>query len=94
MRIGLACTIEDVLGPLLHWTMDDHRPLDTELETYAAGRLGWSVLRRRGVNYADVLAGLGRLGLRPPIAPMSGPNVAARQRGIALLKSLLGPPKQ
>ena len=32
---------------------------------------------------------LGDLGLRPPIAPMVGPNVEARQRGIKLLQEAL-----
>jgi hypothetical protein len=47
-------------------------------------------LRRTGFeNYVDVLAALGDLGLRPPIAPMEGPNVEARQRGRALLRQAL-----
>ena len=52
-----------------------------ELRAYAAGEFGWSTLRDRGVPYQDVLAGLGALGLRPPTAPMEGPNVEARLRG-------------
>ena len=32
-------------------------------------------------DYVQVLGGLGELGLRPPIAPMEGPNFAARERG-------------
>jgi hypothetical protein len=57
---------------------------------YAAGEITWSALRRRGFdNYVDVLAELGKLGLRPPVAPMEGPNVEARQRGRALLRQAL-----
>jgi hypothetical protein len=32
---------------------------------------------------------LGELGLRPPLAPMRGPSVVARQRGIAILREAL-----
>lgn len=60
------------------------------IRQYAAGEVTWHALRERGIeSYLDVLSGLGRLGLRPPIAPMEGPNVAARQRGIALLRQAL-----
>jgi len=63
---------------------------DKLLRHYAAGEITWSTLRERGFdNYLDVLAGLGRLGLRPPVAPMTGPNVAARERGRALLRQAL-----
>ena len=62
----------------------------TLLQNYAAGQVSWSELRGKGFDdYAAVLAGLGELGLRPPIAPMSGPNVAARERGRAQLARLL-----
>jgi hypothetical protein len=68
-------------------TNDDR---DEMLRRYAAGEITWSSLRERGFdNYLDVLAGLGRLGLRPPVAPMDGPNVAARERGRALLRRAL-----
>jgi hypothetical protein len=68
-------------------TNDDQ---DKMLRRYAAGEITWSFLRDRGFdNYLDVLAGLGRLGLRPPVAPMEGPNVAARERGRALLRQAL-----
>ena len=60
-----------------------------EIRSYAAGDLGWAQLRDRGVSYYQELAGLGDLGLRPPIAPMGGPNVEARQRGIKLLQEAL-----
>ena len=57
------------------------------IRQYAAGEITWRALRERGIeSYLDVLAGLG---LRPPIAPMEGPNVAARQLGIALLRQAL-----
>jgi hypothetical protein len=60
------------------------------IREYAAGEITWSALRRRGFdNYLDVLTELGKLGLRPPIAPMDGPNVEDRQRGRALLRQAL-----
>lgn len=60
------------------------------IRQYAAGEITWSALRTRGFdNYLDVLAELGKLGLRPPIAPMDGPNVETRQRGRALLRQAL-----
>jgi hypothetical protein len=60
------------------------------IRQYAAGEITWHTLRERGFdNYVDVLAGLGRLGLRPPVAPMDGPNVEARQRGRALIREAL-----
>jgi hypothetical protein len=65
---------------------------DTEklIRQYATGEITWSVLRKRGFdNYLDVLTELGKLGLRPPVAPMDGPNVEARQRGRALLRQAL-----
>lgn len=63
---------------------------DALLRQYAAGEITWTSLRGRGVeNYRDVLAGLGRLGLRPPVAPMEGPNVEARERGRALVRRAL-----
>jgi hypothetical protein len=56
------------------------------IRRYAAGEITWHDLRELGFdNCVDVLAGLGRLELRPPIAPMTGPNVAARERGAAVL---------
>jgi hypothetical protein len=65
---------------------------DTEklIRQYATGEITWSSLRRRGFdNYLDVLTELGKLGLRPPVAPMDGPNVEVRQRGRALLRQAL-----
>jgi hypothetical protein len=65
-------------------------PAESErlIRQYAAGEVSWSALRdRHGFNtYLDVLAGLGALGLRPPMAPMEGPNVEARRRGRAILR--------
>lgn len=50
------------------------------IRQYAAGEITWRALRSRGIeSYLDVLAGLGRLGLRPPMAPMEG----AERRGSA-----------
>jgi hypothetical protein len=66
--------------------------LDQEklLRQYAAGDITWALLRQRGLeNYRDVLAGLGGLGLRPPIAPMEGPNVEARTRARAVIRDAL-----
>ncbi len=67
---------------------------DTEREKlirqYAAGGITWYALRERGFeDYIEVLGALGALGLRPPIAPMEGPNVAARERGRAMLREAL-----
>ena len=60
------------------------------LRRYAAGEITWSALRDRGFEtYADVLAGLGELQLRPPTAPMEGPNVTARERGRAYIREAL-----
>ena len=54
---------------------------DQLIRRYAAGDISWSALRERGFDrYGQVLAALGERGLRPPIAPMDGPNVAARER--------------
>ena len=63
---------------------------DTLLRDYAAGEITWTSLRGRGIeNYRDVLAGLGRLKLRPPVAPMDGPNVAARLRAREMIRDAL-----
>jgi hypothetical protein len=65
-------------------------PAESErlIRQYADGQISWSALRdRHGFDtYLDVLASLGELGLRPPIAPMEGPNVEARRRGRAILR--------
>jgi hypothetical protein len=63
---------------------------ETLIRQYAAGEITWRALRERGFdNYVQVLGALGKLGLRPPIAPMEGPNVDARQRGRAMLRRAL-----
>ena len=60
------------------------------LRAYASGAVSWRELREQGFDdYIQVLGGLGELGLRPPIAPMSGPNVEARRRGREKLARLL-----
>lgn len=60
------------------------------LRQYAAGEVTWASLRGRGIaNYRDVLAGLGELGLRPPAAPMDGPNAEARRGGRAVVRQAL-----
>ncbi len=60
------------------------------IRQYAAGEITWRVLRERGFdNYVQILGALGELGLRPPVAPMAGPNVEARQRGRAIIRAAL-----
>lgn len=60
------------------------------IRSYAAGKIAWSTVRERGIdNYLDVLAELGRLGLRPPVAPLDGPNREARERGRAIIREAL-----
>jgi hypothetical protein len=60
------------------------------IRQYAAGEITWSLLRQKGFdNYRQVLAGLGELGLRPPMAPMDGPNVASRERARATIREAL-----
>lgn len=63
---------------------------DKLIRQYAAAEISWSALRARGFeSYVQVLAALGERGLRPPIAPMDGPNVAARERGRAFIREAL-----
>lgn len=60
------------------------------IRQYAAGEVTWHTLRERGFeDYVQVLGALGELGLRPPIAPMEGPNVEARRRGRAIIREAL-----
>jgi hypothetical protein len=60
------------------------------IRQYANGKITWHALQERGFrDYVEVLAGLGELGLRPPVAPMEGPNVAARERGRRILRERL-----
>lgn len=57
---------------------------------YAEGSLSWHALRERGVeDYVAVLADLADLGMRPPVAPLEGPNRAARERGLKILREAL-----
>lgn len=63
---------------------------DDLIRRYAACDITWLELRERGFDtYLEVLGALGRLGLRPPIAPMDGPNVESRQRARALIREAL-----
>ncbi|MGA9865862.1 MAG: hypothetical protein WBQ75_05400 [Acetobacteraceae bacterium] len=68
-----------------------HPDLRDELvRLYADGEITWHTLQERGFeDYVQVLGALGELGLRPPVAPMEGPNRAARERGRALLREAL-----
>ncbi len=69
--------------------MDDTER-DALLRQYAAGGVTWRELRERGFkDYVQVLGGLGALGLRPPVAPMEGPNREARERGRAVIREAL-----
>jgi hypothetical protein len=68
-------------------TDEDKRKL---IQQYAAGEVSWHALREQGFdNYVQVLAALGELKLRPPIAAMAGPNVEARRRGRELIREAL-----
>ncbi len=67
-----------------------HAERELLLRRYAAGEISWASLRGRGIdNYRDVLAGLGELGLRPPIAPLDGPNRESRLRARAVIREAL-----
>ena len=57
------------------------------IRRYAAGEITWHELRERGFD--DYVLVLGALGLRPPVAAMTGPNVEARLRGRALIREAL-----
>jgi hypothetical protein len=48
-----------------------------------------SFLRLLSATILEVLGGLGALGLRPPVAPMEGPSVAARERGRVAIREAL-----
>jgi hypothetical protein len=57
------------------------------IRQYAAREITWRELCERGFeSYVEVLGALGALGLRPPVAPMDGPNAAARERGRAAIR--------
>jgi hypothetical protein len=63
---------------------------ETMIRQYAAGQVTWRALREHGFDdYVEVLGALGELGLRPPVAPMEGPNREARERGRALIRDAL-----
>ena len=63
---------------------------ETLIRQDAAGEVTWHELRERGFeDYVMVLGALGELGLRPPVAPMEGPNMEARLRGRAMLRKAL-----
>ena len=71
-----------------HLRLDDERR--SLLRRYAAGEVTWHELQARGFDdYIAVLGGLGELGLRPPIAPLEGPNREARERGRAIIRRAL-----
>lgn len=60
------------------------------IREYAANEITWRGLRERGFDsYIEVLGLLGEFGLRPPVAPMTGPNLEARERGRALIREAL-----
>jgi hypothetical protein len=60
------------------------------IRQYAAREITWRELRERGFeDYVEVLGALGALGLKVPVAPMEGPNVAARERGRAAIREAL-----
>lgn len=43
--------------------------LEKLIREYADGKISWDLMKAKGVkNYVQVLAGLGELGLKPPIA--------------------------
>ena len=63
---------------------------EQSLRDHAAGRVSWRELQRRGFkDWIEVLAGLSELGLRPYLAPMTGPSAEARQRGRERVAALL-----
>ena len=55
------------------------------LRRYAVGGISGRTIRDQGHTHVDILAGLGELGLRPPIARLDGPNGEALRRGVAVL---------
>ena len=63
---------------------------ETLLRQYASGEITWNSLRGKGIDsFREVLAGLGELGLRPPAAPMEGPNTETRQLGRQVVRQAL-----
>ncbi len=68
----------------------DEKQREDLLRQYAGGHVTWHQLQEQGFkNYVEVLGGLGDLGLRPPIAPMEGPNRLARERGRSIVREAL-----
>jgi hypothetical protein len=62
----------------------------TLIRRYAAGQVTWHDLRQDGFeDFVQVLGALGELGLRLPVASMTGPNREARERGRALIRDAL-----
>lgn len=59
------------------------------LRDYAAMRTDWAALRYQGYDYHWVLAGLGALGLRPPVFLEGGPNAEALARGRSLFREAI-----
>jgi hypothetical protein len=63
---------------------------ETLIRRYAACDISWHELRERGFeDFVQVLGALGELGLRQPVAPMEGPNMAARERERAIIREAL-----
>ena len=68
----------------------DEKQREGLLRRYAEGQVTWHELQEQGFrNYVEVLGGLGDLGLRPPVAPMEGPNRPARERGRSIVRQAL-----
>ena len=60
------------------------------LRKYARGELTSRAVREAtGMDYGDILACLGALGLRPPVANLDGINGPALRRGVAALLEAL-----
>jgi hypothetical protein len=60
------------------------------LRKYARGELTSRAVRdETGMDYSEILAGLGRLGLRPPVANFDGINGPALRRGVAVMLEAL-----
>jgi hypothetical protein len=57
------------------------------IRQHAAREITWRELSERG--FENTVEALGALGLKVPVAPMQGPNVAARERGRAAIREAL-----
>jgi len=56
------------------------------LRKYARGELTSGAVRDdTGMDYSEILAGLGKLELRPPVASFDGINGPALRRGVAVM---------